>query len=585
MTVFYLRDLLAANPPTAGEKSTALPVDAIGANNATGVQETRALDTAKGAAQASIAHNSDASTVARDNYMARFTSAPLAAQTLSAETWTAALALSEGNAAANSFLNLSVYVWRPSTSAVVGFIYDSHTNLGVEWAAGEDGIVATFAGAAVTTLADDVLVLEVWRHAVQGMATAYAQTLYYNGATDVVDATTADAASYLSKPATVNFAAATEVLAPNAVYAGVGSLTVTGPVVTVLAGNAAYAATGSLTVSGAVVTVLAGNAAYAGTGALTQTGAFVTVLAPNATYPGVGGYIHTQYPPKLTRTVGEMQGLTVVELGKMFEPAALLPGVGSLLVHTIAPNASYPGVGGLTVGTAVVTVVAANTAYPGVGSLTQNGAVVTVFAGNAAYAGVGGLTITGPVVTVFAGNGAYPGTGSLSQSGAVVTVLAGSGVYPGTGSLTQSGAVVSVIAATSSYTGVGSLTTGTPVNGPYATNRVYPSDGFLTVSGWSIVSNGSVGPTVSYPAIGSLTVITPTPNTLYIRGAPGMPAITEVASSTMGSVSQEQASVPVIVVGMETPPVRLPVVQVSESSVPTGHADLSEPPVLVGSTR
>ena len=204
-TTFYLRNLLAANPPSAAEKSTALPVDTQGANNAAGTDETRSLDTAKGVAQTSLAKNSDAVTAARDNYLCRFTSAGLAAQAIAAATWTIALALNEGNAAANSFLNLSVYVWRPSTQAVVGFIYDSHTNIGVEWGNTEDGQVITFSGSAVTTALNDVLVLEVWRHAAQAMTVAYAQTVYFEGATDVVDTTTTDAASYLQNPNTITF--------------------------------------------------------------------------------------------------------------------------------------------------------------------------------------------------------------------------------------------------------------------------------------------------------------------------------------------------------------------------------------------
>lgn len=204
-TTFYLRDLTAANPPTAGENSTALPVDVLGANNATGTEETRALDIAIGAAEVSIAKASDSTTAARDNYLCRFTSAGLAAQTIAAATWTIAIALSEGNNAANSFLNLSVYIWRPSTNAVVGFIYDSHTNIGAEWGATEDGQVITFAGAAVTTTLNDVLVLEVWRHAVQAMSVAYTQTVYFNGATAVTDATTTDAGSYLENPNVISF--------------------------------------------------------------------------------------------------------------------------------------------------------------------------------------------------------------------------------------------------------------------------------------------------------------------------------------------------------------------------------------------
>jgi len=96
-------------------------------------------------------------------------------------------------------------VWRPSTSSVVGFIYDSDTTLGVEWGTTEDGQVLSPTGSAVTVLAGDVLVISFWRHAAQGMAVAYTQTLYFDGATDVTDATTTDAASYLETPQVLTF--------------------------------------------------------------------------------------------------------------------------------------------------------------------------------------------------------------------------------------------------------------------------------------------------------------------------------------------------------------------------------------------
>lgn len=115
------------------------------------------------------------------------------------------MATSEANAAANSFTIASIYIWRPSTSAVVGFIYDSDTALGVEWATTEDGQVLSPAGASLAVLAGDVLVIEFWRHATQAMAAVYTQTLFFDGTTDVVDATTADAASYLESPAVLNF--------------------------------------------------------------------------------------------------------------------------------------------------------------------------------------------------------------------------------------------------------------------------------------------------------------------------------------------------------------------------------------------
>lgn len=204
-TRLYLRNVLAAGAPTAGKKSVALPVGTAGLQAGANTQD-RSLLVTKGTAQTSIAFTGLGQTAHQDNYLARFASLPLSAQTVTAQTWTFALALNEANAAANSQLAPCVYVWRPGTTSVVGFIVDSDTPIGVEWGASEDGIVATASGAAVTAQFGDVLVLEVWRHApTQTNTTARIQTVYFDGATDVVDATTADAASYLETPQNLVF--------------------------------------------------------------------------------------------------------------------------------------------------------------------------------------------------------------------------------------------------------------------------------------------------------------------------------------------------------------------------------------------
>ena len=202
-TRLFLRNLTSDPTPTAGEKSTALPVGTFSGNS--GTAETRSLSEAKGAAQTSITLASLSQTAHQDNYLARFSSIPLAAQAIPAQTWTLAVATSEGNAQANSFTIGSIYVWRPSTNAVVGFLYDSDTAVGVEWLATEDGQVLSLTGSAVTAADGDILVLEFWRHATQGMAAVYTQTIFFEGTTDVTDATTADAASYLESAEVLQF--------------------------------------------------------------------------------------------------------------------------------------------------------------------------------------------------------------------------------------------------------------------------------------------------------------------------------------------------------------------------------------------
>lgn len=205
-TRLYLRDLTADNPPTAGEKSAVLPNFTLGANNATGSQETRALKLVKGPAQTTIAQLGDATTSSRSNYIARYTSDALVAQTFGAGTWNFGLALSEQDGGANSRLLLSVYVWRPSNSSVVGYILDTTSPFTNEWAATEDRYLDTFTGADVTCQDGDVLVVEVWRSSSsQATATAWSQTIYFDGITDVLASAPTNAASWIEYSNKIKF--------------------------------------------------------------------------------------------------------------------------------------------------------------------------------------------------------------------------------------------------------------------------------------------------------------------------------------------------------------------------------------------
>jgi hypothetical protein len=209
-TRLYLRDTPSREAPPGASRSAALK----GQGHDWGGLEgkpfiDRSLLTVRGETlpESVFTMNSLAHTDHDDQAMARFTSRKLAAQTISANTWTIAVALSEAAIAANSELMVSVYVWRPLDQTVVGYIWDAHTVLGAEWAATLDGIVSTFAGSAVVASAGDVIALEVWRHtAGQGSAAVNLQKLYFNGYVDVVDATTADPASYLETPQNLTFA-------------------------------------------------------------------------------------------------------------------------------------------------------------------------------------------------------------------------------------------------------------------------------------------------------------------------------------------------------------------------------------------
>ena len=202
-TRLFLRDTTPANDPGETERSSLLPVGDF-KDYAIAV---KSLSTTKGTAQLSVSGTSQGHTDHDDEFFTSFSSEALAAQTITAQTWQIAVMVAEGNGQANSQMAVAVYVFRePST--VVGFIFEGDANLGFEWAAGGAGRLQNLVSSAVTVQDGDYLVLEFWRHTDgQAMNMSYTQTLFYDGATDVIeDASPGDAASYLETPQDLVFA-------------------------------------------------------------------------------------------------------------------------------------------------------------------------------------------------------------------------------------------------------------------------------------------------------------------------------------------------------------------------------------------
>jgi len=196
------------------EKSTALPVGTLVDDSAL----VRDLSTTKGAAQTSTGKSGLAQTAHQDIYADKWISPTLGVSQIDANTWTLALATGESNTNMNAFTVGSIYVLK-SDDTVRGYVYDSDTALGVEYAATEDGQVFTVSGSAVTgVVSTDRLAWEFWVHAVQAMAATYTATLYFDGTTDVTDTTTTDAASYIETPQNNLFAAAAALAPPERIY-------------------------------------------------------------------------------------------------------------------------------------------------------------------------------------------------------------------------------------------------------------------------------------------------------------------------------------------------------------------------------
>ena len=175
-TRFYFRDITSPYAPTAGTKSVALPT---GTNNSLTANDDQSLLLTTGT-NVQVDITSAAQTARQSGRFARFTSDPLASQTISANTWDYTLRNRESNANANAYKAASIYVWRPSTSSVVGYVYDSNAEIGTEWTTNFTNDSSNISGSAVTATNGDVLVIEVWYTAAQGKAASYSNSIQYN---------------------------------------------------------------------------------------------------------------------------------------------------------------------------------------------------------------------------------------------------------------------------------------------------------------------------------------------------------------------------------------------------------------------
>lgn len=217
-TRLYFHDELdnSSGLPTA-EQSSLVADDNFEADQT----KNRKINTIIGLAQVSLANASLATTAARNYYAARFVSKPLDVnQTISANTWIFNFAANESNANANfpvsgtnQVLRVNAYVWRPSTQTKVGTILDGNSAAAYDEPSAtstEKVMHGTFAGAAVTALAGDVIIFEIWAVVTQGMGVSYTQTIYFDGTTEntTENATVSNHASFLETPQNITFESA-----------------------------------------------------------------------------------------------------------------------------------------------------------------------------------------------------------------------------------------------------------------------------------------------------------------------------------------------------------------------------------------
>lgn len=120
--------------------------------------------------------------------------------TIAAGNWTLSAAGDRAGSGVTTRVRFSVYVWRPSTTSVIGFIVDGTTqNLSDP----ETAFSTTLAGAAVSgTQAGDLVVCEVWAQD-PNLGGGHTSVFYYNGTTE---GSASSNAAYLLAPADVPLA-------------------------------------------------------------------------------------------------------------------------------------------------------------------------------------------------------------------------------------------------------------------------------------------------------------------------------------------------------------------------------------------
>ncbi|MGH8633119.1 MAG: DUF6701 domain-containing protein [Burkholderiales bacterium] len=170
----------------------------------TGAGTNRDMNQTIGTAQVSAALTTLAQTSPINGWFRRFLSRPLAAQTLPTGVWTIQGGASESDANSNMLpWGAVIKVWRPSTGAVVATLLDNPQLGTTEAGTTETNISsATSSISGVAVLDGDVLVVELWVKNSQSSATAYTNTIFYDGTTE--GSTTSNAA-YLKAPGNIAF--------------------------------------------------------------------------------------------------------------------------------------------------------------------------------------------------------------------------------------------------------------------------------------------------------------------------------------------------------------------------------------------
>lgn len=382
-TKFYLHRATANPPGTFPAAGTAL--GGTPTVTASGAGTLRWLDgTISAASQTSAASTTNGTSNAQTAWHTRHVSAPLAAQTISAQTITYSLAASEGNAASNFNPSIYISLWRPGTGAEVGAILAVGTITATEPGTGQTAVSGTGTSTARTSQAGDVVIIETWRKSVApGATTARVNTTFYDGTTE---ASTTNVASFVNFANTLTFQAIAP--APTA-----GAMTLTGSTPTVVATDNKSAAptAAAATATGATPTVTTTNNVLATptAGAMTATGATPTVSAPVQVSPSAGQLTSALGTPTVSTPVATAPTAAAMSMTgstpAVVTPVATAPTAGAMTATGGTPVVATPVAVAPTVAefvsalaTPIVTAGANVTSTPSAGAMTATGATPDV---------------------------------------------------------------------------------------------------------------------------------------------------------------------------------------------------------------
>lgn len=201
-TKFYFHDAASADTGTLPSAWLSTNYHVPPDVTATGASTNRSMDTTIGALQVSIALTTLAQTAVQHNWFRRFLSSPLAAQNIASQSVNLSVGASEANIASNMFPVPLMFLWRPSTGALVGPIMDVGFPGGTEPGTAESSYTATGTSQVIDALDGDIIVLDLIATNNQGGATARVNTQFYDGTTE---ASTTTNAAFLSFANTITF--------------------------------------------------------------------------------------------------------------------------------------------------------------------------------------------------------------------------------------------------------------------------------------------------------------------------------------------------------------------------------------------